>query len=69
MIIWAASRIIPKYGKSPYNENEGIKLHSTYKLPIMYFENKEDCITFMLRQEEKLVLEKISVFEEKDCTY
>lgn len=59
MIIWAASRIVPRYGQDPYHKDKGIKYTTTDQIPVKYFEHKDDCIEFILSSKKKLILEKI----------
>lgn len=61
MIVYAASKIIPKYATNPYTGEKTIKLYSNYKVPVKYFADRDDCIEFILSSEEKLVLEKIKI--------
>lgn len=63
MIIYAASKIIPRYISNPYDKDRVIKLHSTDKLPMRYFIDRDGCIAFICQSEEKLVMEEICVNE------
>ena len=63
MIISAASKIIPRYISNPYDKDRVIKLYSTDKLPMRYFIDRDKCIAFNCKSEEKLVMEEICVNE------
>ena len=65
MIVYAASKIIPRYISNPYDKERVIKLHSTDKLPMRYFIERDECIAFIYQSEEKLVMEEICVNEEQ----